>query len=67
MVGHSKPVSSVAFSPDGARLYVSNFTINNATEVSVIDTATNTVTATDTTGSRPFSGPGHPGAAANHR
>jgi YVTN family beta-propeller protein len=41
----------VAVKPDGSKVYVANFLSNN---VSVIDAATNTVTATIAVGSEPF-------------
>ena len=41
----------VAVTPDGSKVYVANFLSNN---VSVIATATNTVTATIPAGSEPF-------------
>ena len=41
----------VAVTPDGSKVYVANFLSNN---VSVIATATNTVTATIPVGSEPF-------------
>ncbi|HET9808696.1 MAG TPA: beta-propeller fold lactonase family protein, partial [Candidatus Limnocylindria bacterium] len=40
--------------PDGQRLYVANYDGNAGTTVSVIDTATNLVTATVTVGTGPF-------------
>ena len=51
LVGVGSQPTGVVFSPDGSRAYVTNFGSNT---VSVINTATNTVTTTITVGSAPY-------------